>query len=113
MFKKLLASGVALLAVGAGVAYAATQTGSSDGNQVNGLMRASTACREAEYPLTIGGDGGTVQVRSGTFSDVGWGTTSVGVTLPLTGVTLAGRCQLQPANPAYNMPDTGLARLLV
>jgi hypothetical protein len=45
MLKKITASVVALLALGAGVAYAATQMASADGtqvcvNQTNGLMRA-------------------------------------------------------------------------
>jgi hypothetical protein len=117
MFRKLFASGVVVLALGAGVAYAATQITTSDGtavcvNQVNGLMRVATACREGEYPLTIGGAGGGAVASSGTFKDVPWGTTSAGVALPLTGVTVAGKCDLQPAVPPYPY-EVGLARLLV
>jgi hypothetical protein len=117
MFTKFLASGVALLALSAGVAYAATQLASSDGtevcvNEVNGLMRVASTCRESEYPLTIGG-GGNVEAHSGTFADVAWGATSTGVTLPLTGVTLAGKCEAQGPVPPYLPYEVGLARLLI
>ena len=101
MISKIIASAVVMLAVGAGVAYAATQLASSDGtqvcvNQTNGLMRASSTCREGEYPLTIGGGGSSVKVTNGTFADVPWDTTSAGVKLPLTGVTVAGTCVVDP-----------------
>lgn len=117
MFKKLFVSGVVVLALGAGVAYAATQMTSSDGtgvcvNQVNGLMRVATTCRAGEYPLTIGGGGGAV-VRSGMFEDVPWGTTSAGVKLPLTGATLAGKCETQGPVDPYLPYEVGLARLLI
>jgi hypothetical protein len=115
MFRKLFASVVVVLVLGAGVAYAATQMTSSDGtgvcvNQVNGLVRVASTCREGEYPLTIGGGGGGgVVVSSGTFKDVPWSATSAGVSLPLTGVTVAGKCEVQN----YGGTDVGLGRLLV
>lgn len=114
MIRKIIASVVGVLALGAGVAYAATQLSSSDGtevcvNEMNGLMRVASSCRAGEYPLTIGG-GSTVAVRTGTIANVAWGTTSAGTKLPLTGVTLAGRCDIA-AGPG--MPENGLARLLV
>jgi hypothetical protein len=117
MISKIMASVVVVLALGAGVAYAATQLTSSDGTQVcvnegSGLMRAASTCRVGEYSMTIGG-GGTVQALSGTFTDVAWGTTSAGTTLPLTGVTVSGKCELQTAVPPYLPDDTGLARLLI
>ena len=87
-----------VLALSAGVAYAATQTTASGGtkvcvNDTNGLMRATETCRDGEHPLTIGG-GGTAQVtQNGTFN-VAWGETGGGKVLPLTGVTVSGRCEV-------------------
>lgn len=89
---------VVMLALGASVAYAATQTTASAGtnvcvNDTNGLMRVAETCRDGEHPLTIGG-GGAVQVtQNGTFT-VPWGETGTGKTLPLTGATVAGKCDV-------------------
>lgn len=113
MTRRIAAFAVVALALGSGVAYAATQLSSSDGtevcvNNVNGLVRVASSCRDGEYPLTIGDGGSSVAVRNGTFANVPWGTTSPGVTLPLTGVTVAGKCDV--VNYGY---DVGLARLLI
>ena len=102
-------------ALGAGVAYAATQMASSDGtqvcvNQTNGLMRASSMCREGEYAMTIGGGSDVVVTQNGTFT-VAVGTTGTSKTLPLTGVTVAGYCQLQTPPPP--MTESGLARIVL
>lgn len=64
MVTRIIVSVAAVLVLGAGVAYAATELMSSDGTQVcvnsaNGLVRVATTCREGEYPLMIGG-GSTV-----------------------------------------------------
>src|SRR2546422_403787 len=99
MSRRLIAAVVVVvLAAGAGVAFAATQTAASGGtnvcvNDTNGLMRVAETCREGEHPLAIGG-GGSVQVtQNGTFS-VPWGETGTDKVLPLTGVTVSGRCEL-------------------
>jgi len=100
MRRKLIASVAALLALSAGVAYAATQLSSEVVTQVcvndtNGLMRASSDCRGGEHLATIGGGGGSVQVtQKGTFT-VAAGETA-GEALPLTAVTVSGVCQLDP-----------------
>lgn len=97
--KLIFGVGVLLLVLGAGVAYAATQTTSSGGtrvcvNDTNGLLRLADTCREGEHPLTIGGGGGNAQVtQNGTFT-VPWGDTGGAKILPLTGVTLSGRCEV-------------------
>jgi hypothetical protein len=58
MNRKLFAAVAAgLLALGAGVALAATQTSavtSACVNDTNGLMRAADACREGEHRVPIG-----------------------------------------------------------
>ena len=95
MVKWIIASVIALLALGAGVAYAATQLASSSVtqvcvNDVNGLVRAVSVCREGEHAATIGGGGAQVTQR-GTFT-VPAGQTD-GTTLPLTGVTVSGKCE--------------------
>jgi uncharacterized membrane protein len=93
----IVAAVVAVLALGAGVALAATQTTASGGTNVcvndqNGLVRVAETCRAGEQPLTIGGGGGNAQVtQHGTFT-VPWGETGTGKVLPLTGVTVSGRC---------------------
>lgn len=92
---------VAMLALGAGVGYAATQSTASGATNVcvsdtNGLMRVADTCREAEHPLTIGGAGGSVQAtQNGSFT-VPWGESGTGKVLPLTGVTVSGRCDVIP-----------------
>jgi hypothetical protein len=104
---------VAVLALGAGVAFAATQATASGGtnvcvNDTNGLVRVTDSCRDGEHPLTIGGGGATQVTQNGTFS-VPWGETGGGKVLPLTGVTLSGRCDNAP--PAFG--EGGLPRLLI
>ena len=104
MIRKIIASVVVVLALGASVAYAATQLASADGtqvcvNQINGLMRASSSCRDGEYAMTIGGGSDVRVTQHGTFT-IDAGATSAPVTLPLTGVTVAGKCEVQPSPPA-------------
>ena len=70
MIAKIISSAVVVLALGAGVAYAATQLASSNGtdvcvNQTNGLMRVTPTCRDGEYPMTIGGGSGAQVTSSG------------------------------------------------
>jgi len=115
MIKKIIPAVVVVLALGAGVAYAATQMESSDGtnvcvNQTNGLMRASSTCRDGEYAMTIGGGSDVRVTQSGTFT-VDGGVTSTPVTLPLTGVTISGKCEVQTPPPPY--PLAGLARVVL
>lgn len=96
MIKWIIASVVAVLALSAGVAYAATQLASDTVtqvcvNNVNGAMRAASVCRDAEHAATIGG-GGEVQVtQNGTFTEGPGGT--VEKTLPLSGITVTGECE--------------------
>jgi hypothetical protein len=98
MNRKLFAAVAAgLLALGAGVALAATQTSavtSACVNDTNGLMRAADACRDGEHRVPIGGGGagGTAVTENGSFT-VPAGSTGGGKTLPLTGVTVSGRCE--------------------
>ena len=104
MISKIIGSVVAVLALGAGAAYAATQLATTDGTQVcvnntNGLMRVDSACRDGEHLLTIG-VGGDIQVTQEGPVTVGWGSTGTGKTLPLTGVTVAGKCELATSPPA-------------
>ena len=96
MIAKIISSAVVALVLGAGVAYAATQLASSDGtdvcvNQTNGLMRASSTCREGEYAMTIGGGGNVVVTQNGMFTVV-VGESVVSKTLPLTGITVTASC---------------------
>jgi hypothetical protein len=109
----LVAVAVAVLALGAGVAFAATQATAAGGtnvcvNNASGLIRVADSCRDGEHPLTIGGGGTTQVTQNGTFS-VPWGETSSGKVLPLTGVTLSGRCDSIP--PEFG--SGGLPRLLI
>jgi hypothetical protein len=107
----IVAVAVAALAVGAGVAFAATQSsGGTDVcvNNTNGVVRVANPCRDGEHPLTIGGGGATQVTQNGTFS-VPWGETGGRKVLPLTGVSISGRCDTIP-------PEFGggaLPRLLV
>jgi hypothetical protein len=88
-----------VLALGAGVAVASTRSTASGGtnvcvNNTNGLVRVAETCRDSERPLTIGGGSANAQVtQNGTFS-VPWGETGTGKVLPLTGVTVSGRCEV-------------------
>jgi hypothetical protein len=104
---------VVLLALGAGVAFATTQTTSGGTNvcvnNANGVVRVAESCRDGEHPLTIGGGGGNAQAtQNGTFT-VPWGETGTGKTLPLTGAIISGRCDIIP--PEFG--EGGLPRLLI
>jgi hypothetical protein len=113
MVAKITLAVIASLAFGGGVAVAATQLASSSAttvcvNDTNGLMRAASECREGEHAITIGGGGNVEATQNGTFT-VPWGETGTGKVLPLTGVTVSGRCELVP-------PEVGaiaLARILI
>lgn len=92
---------VVALALGAGVAVAATQRTASSGtnvcvNNTNGLMRVAETCRDGEHPLTIGAGGGNGQVTQNGTLTVPWGETGAGKVLPLTGVTVSGQCDVFP-----------------
>jgi len=109
----IVAVGVAVLALGAGVAFAATQATASGGtnvcvNNTNGVVRVADVCRDGEHALTIGGGGATQVTQSGTFT-VPWGQTGSGKVLPLTQVTTSGRCDTIP--PEFG--EGGLPRLLI
>jgi hypothetical protein len=98
MTGRVVAVAVVTLALGAGIAVAATRTAASDGtnvcvNDTNGLMRAAATCRDGEHALVIGGGGTVRATQNGTFS-VPWGETGSGKVLPLTGVTISGRCEV-------------------
>ncbi len=113
MFARITIAVIAALALGAGVAVAATQLASSTGtavcvNDTNGLMRAASTCRDGEHALTIGGGGNVEATQHGTFT-VPWGQSGTGKVLPLTGVTVSGRCELIPPEAG----DIALARILI
>lgn len=117
MIKWVIASVVAVLALGAGAAYAAAQLASETVtqvcvNDVNGMMRAASVCRDGEHAATIGGGGGTVQATQEGAVTVAFNATSAGKTLPLTGVKVVGMCELQTPPPP-NPPEITLGRLLV
>src|SRR5437867_12711038 len=100
MVVRITVAVITALALGAGVAVAASQLASSAGtavcvNDTNGLMRASSACREGEHALTIGGGGNVAATQHGTFA-VPWGQNGTGKSLPLTGVTVSGHCEAPP-----------------
>ena len=59
--------------------------------------------------MTIGGGSNVVVTQNGTFT-VAVGETGAAKTLPLTGVTVAGKCELVTAPPAPS--EGGLARIL-
>ena len=116
MISKIIASVVVVLALGAGVAYAATQLASTDGtqvcvNQTNGLMRASSTCRDGEYAMTIGGGSDTAVTASGKVT-IGLSGESDPITLPLTGLVVTGKCELQNAPPPAS-PTASLAKLVI
>jgi hypothetical protein len=95
MIKRIIAAAVVSLAATAGVGLAATQLSTSPltqvcVNDVNGLVRADSVCRDNEHPATIGAGGNTQVTQNGTFT-VPSGQT-VGKTLPLTGITISGTC---------------------
>jgi hypothetical protein len=104
MIRKIIASVVVVLSLGVGVAYAATELTAADDTQVcvnegSGLMRVASTCRTGEYALTIGGASDVVVTQNGTVTvDVG---ENAGKTLPLTGITITGRCEFLPAAPPY------------
>jgi hypothetical protein len=104
---------VAVLALGAGAAVAATQLVSSTVtsvcvNDTNGLLRAASSCREGEHAASIGGGGNVQATQHGTFT-VAWGQTDAGTVLPLTGVKITARCDVTPPE----LGDIGLARILL
>ena len=105
---------IVVLALSAGAAFAASKlTSSAAGtdvcvNTTNGLMRVASTCREGEYPLTIGGGGDVRATQNGTFT-VPWGETGGGKVLPLTGVSVSGRCELLQAP----FGQVTLARVLI
>jgi len=74
MGRKLSAAVIVVLVLGAGAAFAATKLQSSSVtsvcvNDTNGLMRASSTCREGEHAATVGGGSSGVQVtQNGTFT---------------------------------------------
>jgi len=109
----IVAVAVTVLALGAGVAFAATQATASGGtnvcvNNTNGVVRVADVCRDGEHALTIGGGGATQVTQNGTFS-LTWGQTGGDKLLPLTGVTISGRCDTIP--PEFG--EGGLPRLLI
>jgi hypothetical protein len=97
---KVIGIAVVLLALGAGLAVAATQTAASDGtnicvNDTNGLMREAETCRDGEHALLLGGGGGgSVRVTQDGSLTVPWGGTGSAKVLPLTGVTISGQCDV-------------------
>ena len=104
MLARIGASGVLALALGGGIAFAASRSIQADDiqvcvNDVNGLMRAASECRQGESPLTIGG-GSDVRVTQNGTSTVPFGEDGPGKTLPLTGVTVTPRCSFVTAPPA-------------
>ena len=109
----IIAVAVVVLGLGAGVAFAARQATASGGtdvcvNNTNGTVRVADLCRDGEHRLTIGGGGATQVTQNGTFS-VPWGQTGSGKVLPLTGVTISGRCDTIP--PEFG--EGGLPRVLI
>jgi len=113
MVARITVAVIAALALGAGVAVAATHLASSTAttvcvNDTNGLMRAASACRDGEHALTIGGGGNVAATQHGTFT-VPWGQSGIGKVLELTGVTVSGRCEVVPPE----VGDIALARILI
>jgi hypothetical protein len=112
MVARITVAVIAALALGAGVAVAATHLASSTAtavcvNDTNGLMRAASTCRDGEHALTIGGGGNVAATQHGTFT-VPWGQSGTGKVLALTGVTVSGHCELPPETG-----DIALARILI
>jgi hypothetical protein len=104
---------VVVLALSAGAAYAASRLASAEGtdfcvNNTNGSVRVASTCRDGEHRLTIGGGGDVRVTQNGTFT-VPWGSTGTGKLLPLTGVTVSGRCETTPPEAG----DIGLARIVL
>jgi len=113
MVARIIVVVIGALALGAGAAVAATHLASSTStavcvNDTNGLMRAASTCRDGEHALTIGGGGNVEATQHGTLT-VPWGQSGTGKVLPLTGVTVSGRCELIP--PEFG--DIALARILI
>jgi hypothetical protein len=104
--------GVSAIALGAGVALAASQTSSISSacvNDVNGLMRASETCRDGEHLVAIGSGSNVAVTQNGSFT-VAANASGGAKTLPLTGATLSGRCE------TFTSPfggDGATARVLV
>ncbi len=115
MTRKLaFAVAAGVLALGAGVAFAASQTAGLTSvcvNDTSGLMRAADTCREGEHRVPVGGGGGGVAVtQNGSFT-VAANATGGAKTLPLTGATLSGRCDT--FTPPFGGGDAVTARVLV
>ncbi len=109
----IVTAAFAVLALGAGVALAALQATASGGtnvcvNNTNGLVRVADPCRDGEHSLTIGGGSAAQVTQNGTFT-VPWGQSGTGKVLPLTRVTLSGRCDTVP--PEFG--DGGQPRLVI
>ena len=95
----IVAVAAGLLALGAGVALAATRTSavtSACVNDTNGLMRAADTCRDGEHRAQIGAAGGGGPVVTRNRFTVPAGDTGGTKTLPLTGVAVSGNCQAFP-----------------
>ena len=93
--KLMVAAVVFMIALGVGAAFAASQSSSLTSacvNDASGLLRAADACREGEHRVSIGGGGSVTVTQNGSFT-VAPGETGGAKTLPLTGVTLSGRCE--------------------
>jgi hypothetical protein len=111
---RVISSVIVVLALSAGAAFAASRLATSDAgtevcvNSTNGLMRVASSCRDGEYSLTIGGGGDVRVTQNGTFT-VPWGETGGGKVLPLTGVSVSGRCELLQAP----FGEVTLARVLI
>jgi hypothetical protein len=116
MFARAILAFVVVLGVGTGGAFAASHLAASGGtavcvNDTNGLMRASTSCREGEHALALGGGGNVQATQNGTFAVV-VGESSVGKTLPLTGATVSARCDAVPG-PFPGVSDGIVGRMVV
>jgi hypothetical protein len=113
MTRKLaFAVAAGVLALGAGVAFGASQSAaltSACVNDTNGLMRAADTCREGEHHVSVGGGGGAV-TQNGSFT-VAANATGGAKTLPLTDATLSGRCDT--FTPPFGGGDAVTARVLV
>jgi hypothetical protein len=101
MFARAILAIIIVLVLGTGGAFAASHLAASGGtavcvNDTNGLIRASSTCRDGEHALTIGGGGNVQATQNGTFT-LAAGETSAGRALPLTGASVSARCQVVPA----------------
>lgn len=116
MYRRATLAIIIVLGLGTGGAFAASHLAASGGtavcaNDANGLMRASSTCRDGEHALTIGGGGNVQATQNGTFT-VAQGETSTGKGLPLTGASVSARCQGVSA-PFPGVPDGIVGQILV